>query len=121
MRVIIIVIVAAMPTGRIQRFAGECHPDHSRISDFRKANASKHKAMSHERMVKRTDPPDAPSPPALPTHPVAHDADGAPKPKAQRNFTNPGSRIMKQGSDFQQAYNCQNAGATPAVMSADAG
>lgn len=247
--------------------AGECHPDHSRISDFRKthikalkglflqvlcicqkaglvklghvaldgtkikANASKHKAMSHERMVKRaaeleaeiamllaqaaavdasedaelgkgkagdelpkelarrerrldvirearkeleaeakaarekelaereaakrTDPPDPPAPPALPTHQVAHDAAGAPKPKAQRNFTDPESRIMKQGTDFQQAYNCQNvvdaahqiivaegvtnqapdaehlpamidaaianAGATPAVLSADAG
>ena len=247
--------------------AGGCHPDHSRISDFRKthikalkglflqilricqkaglvklghvaldgtkikANASKHKAMSHERMMKReaeleaeiaqllleaaasdaaedaefgknkrgdelpkelarrekrletirkaraeleaeakaarakqvaereaakrTDPPDSPAPPVLPTHQVAHDAEGAPKPKAQRNFTDSDSRIMKQGSDFQQAYNCQNVvdaanqiivaedvtnqppdaehlpamvdatiqntGATPDVMSADAG
>jgi hypothetical protein len=39
---------------------------------------------------------------------VAHDAAGEPKPKAQRNFTDPDSRIMKQGSDFQQAYNAQN-------------
>ena len=200
--------------------AGNCHPDHSRISAFRKAhlqalqglflqvlricqkaglvklghvsldgtkikaNASKHKAMSHERMVKReaelaaeiagllaqaeatdtaedaevgkskrgdelpkelkrrearlekirearkeveaeakaarehelaeraavknADPAAPPSSPVLPTHQVAHDASGSPKPKAQRNFTDPDSRIMKQGSDFQQAYNARN-------------
>jgi len=35
---------------------------------------------------------------------------GQPKPKAQRNFTDPESRIMKMGSKaFDQAYNCQAA------------
>jgi hypothetical protein len=33
----------------------------------------------------------------------------APPPKAQRNFTDPDSRIMKSGKDFVQAYNAQAA------------
>jgi transposase len=35
--------------------------------------------------------------------------DGQPKPGAQRNFTDPDSRIMKDGATkaFEQAYNCQ--------------
>lgn len=33
----------------------------------------------------------------------------APEPKAQRNFTDPDSRIMKAGGDFVQAYNAQAA------------
>ena len=34
---------------------------------------------------------------------------GKPKPKAQRNFTDPESRIMKGGDGFIQAYNAQAA------------
>jgi hypothetical protein len=34
---------------------------------------------------------------------------GAPQPKAQRNFTDPDSRIMKSGKDFVQGYNAQAA------------
>lgn len=43
----------------------------------------------------------------LPFHTVAHEVDGTPKPKAQRNFTDPDSRIMVMGGNFVQAYNCQ--------------
>ncbi len=58
---------------------------------------------------------------------------GVPEGKAQRNFTDPESRIMPGpgGKDFQQAYNCQavvmieeaiaNTGAVPREVSADAG
>lgn len=35
--------------------------------------------------------------------------DGTPAPKAQRNFTDPESRIMKTKDGFEQAYNCQAA------------
>ena len=35
--------------------------------------------------------------------------DGVPEDKAQSNFTDPESRIMKTGSGFEQAYNCQAA------------
>ncbi len=43
----------------------------------------------------------------LPEHRVVHHRDGSPKPAAQRNFTDPDSRIMKQGGVFLQAYNAQ--------------
>jgi hypothetical protein len=45
----------------------------------------------------------------LPHHRVPTDADGAPKPKAQRNFTDPDSRIMVKGGEFLQGYNAQAA------------
>jgi len=48
-------------------------------------------------------------PEELPSHQVQADADGNPHPKAQRNFTDPDSRIMKLGGDFVQGYNCQAA------------
>jgi transposase len=195
--------------------AGGAHPDHSRISDFRrrhldafaelfvailrlceqaglvklghvaldgtklKASASKHKAMSYDRMKKEEkrlkqlvaemlaeaeavdaeedarygkdkrgdeitdeklrnpatrmarirelraqleaearerrkerDDDDEPPPPGeapLPSHRVPIGKDGAPTPKAQRNFTDGDSRIMKSGGDYVQAYNCQAA------------
>jgi len=43
----------------------------------------------------------------LPSHQVRTDCDGNPDPKAQRNFTDPDSRIMKLGGDYVQGYNCQ--------------
>src|SRR6266542_1879257 len=90
-----------------------------------KANASKHKAMSYDRMKKleaeakaqaaadrKSDDDDAP--PAsgsapLPKHRIPREGDDAPAPKAQRNFTDPESRIQKTGDGFIQGYNCQAA------------
>jgi transposase len=45
----------------------------------------------------------------LPSHQIPTDKQGKPTPKAQRNFTDADSRIMKAGGDFVQAYNCQAA------------
>lgn len=45
----------------------------------------------------------------LPSHQVPHDKDGKPTGSAQRNFTDPDSRIMKKGGDYLQGYNCQAA------------
>ena len=45
----------------------------------------------------------------LPHHRVPAEADGAPKPNAQRNFTDPDSRIMVKGGEFLQGYNAQAA------------
>jgi len=45
--------------------------------------------------------------PALPEHRVQADRDGNPQPSAQRNFTDPDSRIMKSGLGFMQGYNSQ--------------
>ncbi len=44
----------------------------------------------------------------FPSHQVQATPDGKPKPKAQRNFTDPDSRIMKKGKDgYMQGYNAQ--------------
>lgn len=51
-------------------------------------------------------PPSTPST-QLPTHQMPHDDEGKPTPKAQRNFTDSDSRIMKMGGTFEQAYNGQ--------------
>jgi transposase len=49
-----------------------------------------------------------PDQPKLPFHRVPAYADGTPKPKAQRNFTDPESRIMKTSVyGYIQGYNCQ--------------
>lgn len=45
----------------------------------------------------------------LPRHRVQTTSDGEPKPKAQRNFTDPESRIMVRNGVFLQAYNAQAA------------
>jgi transposase len=43
----------------------------------------------------------------LPKHRLPTEPDGKPKPKAQRNFTDPDSRIMVKGGAFVQAVNAQ--------------
>jgi hypothetical protein len=53
------------------------------------------------------EPPPGPTP--LPSHRVQSEADGTPKPQAQRNFTDPESRIQKTQSGFIQGYNAQAA------------
>ena len=45
--------------------------------------------------------------PTLPEHQVATTPKGEPQPTAQRNFTDPDSRIMKRDGSFLQGYNCQ--------------
>ena len=53
------------------------------------------------------DDPPAGSATGLPTHRVKAHVDGTPKSKAQRNFTDPDSRIMEKNGSFLQAYNAQ--------------
>lgn len=45
--------------------------------------------------------------PELPEHQVPFDREGNPADKAQRNFTDPDSRLMKKGGEFIQGFNCQ--------------
>jgi len=56
---------------------------------------------------------DEPPPPApdddLPLHRPRTKEDGTPHPKAQRNFTDPESKIMPRDGTFLQAYNAQAA------------
>lgn len=83
----------------------------ARIREARAALEAEAKAAREaelaEREAAKKHPPDDPPPPELPAHQVKHNAAGEPKPEAQRNFTDPESRIMKAGKDFVQAYNCQ--------------
>ena len=64
------------------------------------AERERHKATEDRK-------PDARRKPAFPENLAPADVDGEPRPKAQRNFTDPESRIMKQGTAFIQGYNCQ--------------
>lgn len=76
---------------------------HKRLLKIRQAMAEL------EAEAERKDPP--PDEPAKPRRgrPRKHPA-GVPKPEAQRNFTDPESRIMKTpGDGFQQCYNAQAA------------
>lgn len=50
---------------------------------------------------------DPETPEGMPKHRPRAETDGTPKPKAQRNFTDPDSRIMEKGGEFLQGYNCQ--------------
>lgn len=53
------------------------------------------------------DPPGAGGAAPLPEHRVPTQKDGTPTDKAQRNFTDGDSRIMKSGDGYVQGYNCQ--------------
>lgn len=83
----------------------------ARIKAAREALQEEAKAAREAELAEREQakqgPPDPPSPPELPSHQVRHDAQGNPASDAQRNFTDPDSRIMKSGKDFVQAYNAQ--------------
>ena len=74
--------------------------------------AQKHRAQADELSARGDDDADAPpfqTPDGLPKHRPNTTIDGAPDPKAQRNFTDPESRIMESGGAFGQDYNCQAA------------
>jgi transposase len=78
-----------------------------RIREAKKALEAEAKAAAEE--DKRDDDDDPPPADDLPSHTVQHTKDGAPAPKAQRNFTDPDSRIMKAGTGFMQGFNAQAA------------
>ena len=68
------------------------------------------RAAQHDQQAADLDDDD-PDPPAvdsdLPRNSPPADASGTPKPNAQRNFTDPDSRIMMRDGGFVQAYNAQ--------------
>jgi hypothetical protein len=66
-------------------------------------------AREQKRKDESDDEPNSGGASSLPSHQVPRNAEGSPKPKAQRNFSDADSRIMKTGSDFVQGYNCQAA------------
>ena len=73
------------------------------------------RAERREEKARKIDgrgPDDGPAPPqtsdeALPTHQVPTTVEGEPKPEAQRNFTDPESRIMVRDGAYLQGFNAQ--------------
>jgi transposase len=71
---------------------------------------TKAKKREHQASLFDDDDLDPPPPSAdddLPRNTPPGDRNGTPKPKAQRNFTDPESRIMVRDGAFIQAYNAQ--------------
>ena len=68
-------------------------------------------AAQHDQQAAELDDDDPPPPPSadsdLPRNTPPAKPDGTPQPKAQRNFTDPESRIMVRDGGFLQAYNAQ--------------
>ena len=91
-----------------ERAAQESDSEHARKVCLTRAR----RYMEEAKQLDGFDDDDAPPPGAsdeLPRHRVRTQADGTPHPKAQRNFTDPDSRIMESGGTFLQAYNGQAA------------
>jgi transposase len=70
------------------------------------------RAAQHDQRAAELDDDDRDPPPPgpdddLPRHTPPTSPDGTPKPTAQRNFTDPDSRIMLRDGGFLQAYNAQ--------------
>ena len=81
----------------------------TRLAKIREAKQALEEAAKEQaRAEGKLDAHDQPLPPARGKAPKT--PPGTPAPKAQRNFTDPESRIMKMGDGaFDQAYNCQAA------------
>ncbi len=86
----------------------------TRLAKIREAKAAleaEAKAAQEAKKASKKDdgdsPPDGPTP--LPSHKVPSKEDGTPTPKAQRNFTDPESRIQKTKDGFIQGFNAQAA------------
>ena len=78
----------------------------ARAAAAAQAEVARAKCAERERKAEETGKRPGGRPPAIPDPETA-----VPKPKAQRNFTDPASRIMKDGAtkSFVQAYNAQAA------------
>jgi hypothetical protein len=78
----------------------------ARVAAAEQAEAARAKCAERERKAEETGKRPGGRPPAIPDPETV-----VPEPKAQRNFTDPESRIMKDGAtkSFVQAYNAQAA------------
>ena len=87
----------------------------------RKSNLTRAQRVEDEAKALDDDPP-PPSPAGeLPEHRVRTRPDGTPHPKAQRNFTDSDSQIMKSAGTIVQGYNCQAAvdGSSQVVLASE--
>lgn len=105
--------VAAARAARLREQAEELRKkaeDMTRTPTKRAEVATLAKKRDHQASLFDDDEQDPPPPSAdadLPRNVPPHRPDGTPKPKAQRNFTDPDSRIMVRDGAFIQAYNAQ--------------
>lgn len=77
-------------------------------AERRRASAAQQRRDDAEQALQallHREPP--PAGPQWPEHQVPTTASGDPTATAQRNFTDEASRIMKAGTGYVQAYNCQ--------------
>ena len=93
-----------------ERLRAETAPN-SRDRKQAAARASREEKQAAELFPRDDDDDDDPPPNAtdLPRHRVHATPEGKPKNEAQRNFTDPDSRIMVRNGVFLQAYNAQAA------------
>jgi len=94
------------------RQTAQNHPEEQR-RHAATTNAAK-KDRQREELAAKLDDDDietprggAPTSDGLPTHRVAATPEAKPAAKAQRNFTDPDSRVMERGGSFLQGFNCQ--------------
>lgn len=86
-----------------QKAETEPRPRHAKAH---RTNAEKRKKAADDL---DDDPPPPPAPTDMPTAGPPTTPEGKPKSKAQRNFTDPDSRIMVHDGSFVQAFNAQAA------------
>ncbi len=111
---------AAMARAADLREQADRHREKARTADKpserkRAATLAEQREQAADRLdppAEEKDPDDEPpftTPSGLPMNRPPRSPDGTPKPEAQRNFTDPESRIMEKGGSFLQGYNCQAA------------
>jgi transposase len=93
--------------GNRERAADEAVDPAERQRAATRAAKAEAKARAHD--DKDDDGPGDSAGGDLPRHRVPAKPDGTPKPGAQRNFTDPDSRVMVKGGEFLQGYNAQAA------------
>ena len=79
----------------------------ARIKQLKAELEAEARQQGEEAAKHKDDPPPGPAETPLPKHQIPRTKDGSIDPKAQRNFTDPESRIMKGSEGYVQAYNCQ--------------
>lgn len=75
----------------------------------RAATQAENRSEESEEMAKGDEPESFETPEGMPKHRPKRHQDGTPKGKAQRNFTDPDSRIMKKNGTYLQGFNAQAA------------
>lgn len=95
---------------RAKAAAAKAAAEAKTAADRRRAHEEVRKLEQAEQerdKLNRLEPGEGDASESWPEHRVPCDAQGDPRATAQRNFTDPDSRIMKPGSEYIQGYNAQ--------------